>query len=316
LGGFFCIFNSMQTVLITGGTGMVGQALASTLIDKGYEVIVLTRAEKKSTRLHLNYAQWDIEKQWIDPNALQAADIIVHLAGESVATKRWSTKRKKQIQESRTQSGALLVKALQEHKHQVKTIIAASAIGWYGADTPQSIANGFTETDPLDPSFLGNTCALWEQSMHEVKNLGIRLVTLRIGIVLNKRGGALAEFIKPAYLGVATILGKGSQIVSWIHQMDLCKMIVFAIENNAIQGIYNAVSPHPVSNELLVKTVAQKIHKYHLVVKVPEFVLKIMLGEMSIEILKSANVSSQKMQNAGFVFDYPTIDLALTQLLH
>jgi hypothetical protein len=305
----------MQTVLITGGTGMIGQALASTFIEKGYEVIVLTRAEKKSTRLHLSYAQWDIEKQWIDPNAIQAADIIVHLAGESVATKRWTAKRKKQIQDSRTQSGALLVKALKENKHQVKTIIAASAIGWYGADTPLSLENGFTETDPVDASYLGKTCALWEQSMQPITSMGIRLVTLRIGIVLNKRGGALAEFIKPAYVGIATILGKGSQIVSWIHQMDLCKMIVFAIENPSMQGVYNAVAPGPVSNEVLVKTVAKKIHKYHLVVKVPEFVLKIMLGEMSIEVLKSANVSSQKIQNVGFEFDYPNINIALTQLL-
>ena len=305
----------MQTVLITGGTGMVGQALTNYLIDNGYEVIVLTRSEKKSARLHLSFAKWDIEKQFIDLDALQKADIIVHLAGESVATKRWTKKRKQEIIDSRVKSGALLVKALQENNHKVKTVISASAIGWYGPDTAASLQNGFTETDAYDPSYLGSTCKQWEESVQSIKALGIRLVTFRIGIVFNKRGGALAEFIKPARFGVATILGIGTQIVSWIHQYDLCKMIVFAAENESIQGVYNAVAPAPVSNKDLVNAIASKLHKFHITVKVPVFVLKIMLGEMSIEVLKSANVSSKKIQNAGFAFQYPNIDTALSQLL-
>ena len=305
----------MQTVLITGGTGMVGQGLTNYLIDKGYEVIVLTRSDKKSTRLQLRFAKWDIEKQYIDPSALQAADIIVHLAGESVATKRWTKKRKQEIIDSRVQSGALLVKALKENNHKVKTVISASAIGWYGPDTAASLHSGFTEADPYDPSYLGSTCKQWEESVHSIKALGIRLVTFRIGIVFNKRGGALAEFIKPAQFGVATILGSGTQMVSWIHQQDLCGMIGFAAENASIEGVYNAVAPAPVSNKDLVNAIASKLHKFHITVKVPVFVLKIMLGEMSIEVLKSANVSSKKIENAGYAFQYPNIDAALGQLL-
>lgn len=306
----------MQTVLITGGTGMVGQALANTFIDNGYEVIILTRSEKKSSRMHLTYAIWDIEKQFIDPVALTAADIIVHLAGESVAGKRWSVKRKKELVDSRVQSGALLVKALGENEHKVKTIIAASAIGWYGPDTPTSLQNGFTETDAADNAFLGETSRLWEQSMQPVKQMGIRLVTLRIGIVFNKRGGALAEFIKPAMFGMATIFGEGKQIVSWIHHLDLCKMILFAAETPTIQGVYNAVSPDPVSNKDLIIAITKKMRGFYIPIYVPTFVLKLMLGEMSVEILKSAKVSSTKIQSTGFVFDYPTLDKALTQLLH
>ena len=305
----------MKTVLITGGTGMVGQTLVNTLIDHGYEVIVLTRSKKKSARMHLTYAIWNIEKQYIDPVALKAADIIVHLAGESVAAKRWSVKRKQALVDSRVQSGALLVKALKETEHKVKTIISASAIGWYGPDTAQSLQNGFKETDPADAAFLGETSRLWEESMHPVKQMNIRLVTLRIGIVLNKRGGALAEFIKPAQFGMATIFGTGKQMVSWIHHLDLCKMILFAIETPSIEGVYNGVSPNPVNNKTLIVSITKKLCGFYIPITVPEFILKVILGEMSVEILKSANVSSSKIQTEGFVFDYPDVDKALAQLL-
>ena len=305
----------MQTVLITGGTGMIGQALTNTLIEKGYKVIVLTRNARVSRRLNLTYAVWDISKNYIDPNAIQSADMIIHLAGESVATKRWTKKRKEQIVQSRVQSGALLVKALMEKEHKVKTVITASAIGWYGPDTEASLKNGFKETDPSDDSYLSTTCKLWEESIYEIARLGIRLVTFRIGIVFNKRGGAFAEFLKPAQFGMATILGTGTQLVSWIHQQDLCKMIVYAAENVAIQGVYNAVAPSPVSNKTLTQTLAKVLYgKFYITTYVPSFILKIMLGEMSIEVLKSTTVSAQKIQNAGFVFDYPEITKSLSSL--
>ena len=305
----------MQTVLITGGTGMVGQSLTNYLIERGYEVIVLTRSEKRSSRLHLSYAVWNIEKQYIDPIALKKADIIVHLAGESVATKRWTKQRKEAILQSRVQSGALLVKALKENEHKVKTVISASAIGWYGPDNEQSLKEGFTEIDPVDASFLGDTCKQWEESVYPIKALGIRMVTLRIGIVLNKRGGALLEFIKPARLGVAAILGNGKQIVSWIHQQDLNGIIEFAIQNPAINGVFNAVAPEPIDNQSLTLQIAAKYHSWYIKVYVPEWALKILLGEMSIEVLKSVKVSSQKLQNAQFSFQFPSISAALDNLL-
>ena len=305
----------MQTVLITGGTGMVGQSLTDALIEQGYEVIVLTRSPRKSSRLHLSYAKWDIDQQYIDPKALEVANIIVHLAGESVATKRWTVKRKKEILDSRVQSGKLLSNALKTMPHQVHTFIGASAIGWYGPDNEQSLTTGFTETDPVDESYLGDTCRQWEESVASITALGIRKVTLRIGIVLNKRGGALLEFIKPAKLGVAAILGDGKQIVSWIHQQDLTGIILFALLNPQIEGVYNAVAPEPVTNESLTVHIAAKYHSWYFKIHVPVWVLKIMLGEMSIEVLKSANVSSKKIQEQGFEFKYPTIASSLDQLL-
>jgi uncharacterized protein (TIGR01777 family) len=145
--------------------------------------------------------------------------------------------------------------------------------------------------------------------------LGIKLVSLRIGIVLNKQGGALAEFIKPAQFGLATIFGTGNQMVSWIHHNDLCKMILFGIETNSIHGVYNAVSPDPTSNKDLIIAITKKLRGFYLPIPVPAFVLNIMLGEMSIEILKSAKVSSYKIQEADFKFDYPTLNSALHELL-
>ena len=305
----------MHTVLITGGTGMVGTSLTQLLLSKGYQVIVLTRQPRVSNVPNLTYAVWNIDKGYIDPSAIHNADTIVHLAGAGVADKRWSKKRKQEIVDSRVLSGALLVKYLTENSHQVKTVVAASAIGWYGPDTAQSLMNGFVETDPVDGAYLGATCKSWEESVKPIEALGIRLVTLRIGIVLNKKGGALAEFIKPAQFGMATIFGNGKQMVSWIHHHDLCKMMIHGIETASIKGVYNAVSPDPISNKDLIIAIAKKLRGFYLPIPVPAFVLKIMLGEMSIEILKSAKVSSNKIQGAGFNFDYPTLRSALNDLL-
>ena len=305
----------MQTILITGGTGMVGQSLTNFLLAKEYQVIVLTRQKKQSSRAHFSFAQWDLNKGWIDPAAIAAADYIIHLAGEGVADKRWTAARKKAILDSRVHSSALLVKALKENPNKVKAIVAASAIGWYGPDNEKSIASGFVETDPVDSSFLGDTCQQWEESMHPVKVLGIRLVTIRIGIVFNKMGGALAEFMKPAKLGAAAILGDGQQMVSWIHQQDLNRLMLFALEQEQVAGVYNAVAPDPVNNAILTKAIARRFHTWAIPFNVPSFILKIMLGEMSVEILKSAKVSASKILAAGFSFDCASMDEALDYLL-
>ena len=305
----------MQTILITGGTGMVGQSLTNVLLAKGYQVIVLTRQKKQSSRAHFSFAQWDLNKSWIDPAAIAAADYIIHLAGEGVADKRWTAARKKAILDSRVNSSALLVKALKENPNKVKAIVAASAIGWYGPDNEKSKQSGFVETDVVDSSFLGDTCRQWEESMHPVKALGIRLVTIRIGIVFNKMGGALAEFMKPAKLGAAAILGDGQQMVSWIHQQDLNRLMLFALEQEQVEGVYNAVAPDPVNNAILTKAIASRFYTWAIPFNVPSFILKVMLGEMSVEVLKSAKVSASKIIAAGFKFDYASMDEALDDLL-
>ena len=309
----------MPTVLITGGTGLVGAALSSLLLEKEYEVIVLSRAiatVKRSTIAGLSYAEWDITKQTINSSAVQRADYIVHLAGAGVADKRWTPERKKEIQESRTQSSALLVKALKENSNKVKAVISASAIGWYGADPVIPSPKPFTENDPADIEFLGETCKQWEASIEPVTALGKRLVKLRTGIVLSNDGGALAEFKKPLRFGIAAILGNGKQIISWLHIDDLCRMYLQAIENENMSGAYNAVAPKPVSNKELVLQLAKMMKgKFYLPVHVPSFALKIILGEMSVEVLKSATVSANRMRQAGFNYVYPSLEAAFNQLI-
>jgi uncharacterized protein (TIGR01777 family) len=305
----------MNTVLITGGTGMIGTRLTKLLIEKGYAVIILTRstAEVKHRLPGVSYARWDINKQTIDSDAIANADHIIHLAGAGVADKRWTATRKQEIVNSRTQSSTLIVKALKEIPNKVTTIVSASAIGWYGPDTILSKKNGFTEDAKADTAFLGETCRLWEESIQPAEQPGRRLVKLRTGIVLSNDGGALAEFKKPLKSFVAAIIGDGKQVVSWIHIDDLCFMYLSAIENENINGVYNAVAPNPVTNKELVLSLAKKMRgNFFIPMHVPAFALKIILGEMSIEVLKSATVSSQKIQSTGFGFSYPTIEAAFT----
>ena len=191
-------------------------------------------------------------------------------------------------------------------------MISASAIGWYGPDKPRS--KPFVETDAADNSFLGRVCQLWEAAIEPVKELGKRLVIFRTGIVLSNEGGAYPEFKKPLKFRVATILGSGKQIVSWIHIDDIVRLYIEAIEKENLQGIYNAVVPHPVSNSHLMQTIGAFAGKKYICVHVPEAALKIALGEMSVEVLKSTTVSSAKIEATGFQFAYPIIDAAVEKL--
>lgn len=293
----------------------MGSALSNALLQKGYSVIILTRdvTGKKSLK-NLSYAEWDVKEQSIDIDAVQQADYIVHLAGAGVVDKKWTDAYKKEILESRTLSSSLLVETLKNNDNKVKAVISASAIGFYGADLINAVP--FTETDKADDSFLGDTCKLWEESISPVTNLGKRLVILRTGIVLSKQGGALAEFKKPLKFGAAAILGNGKQIISWIHIDDLCRMYIDAIENTALNGIYNAVAPLPVSNKKLTLCLAKKMNgQFYIALHIPSFVLKIMMGQRSIEVLKSTTVSCKKIMDAGFTFQFNLIEPALENLV-
>ncbi len=301
----------MATILITGGTGLIGRALTRALLSRKHQVIILSRSRHGQEEEGIRYAHWDVDQQQVDMEAIAAADYIVHLAGAGVAGKRWTRKRKQEIVNSRVQSSRLLVKALQEKSNKVQAVVSASATGWYGPDPAIPNPKPFSEEDPPAPDFLGTTCQQWEQSIEPVAALGKRLVKLRTGIVLSSDGGALREFEKPIRLGVAAILGSGKQVVSWIHIDDLVRIYIAAIENGSMEGAYNAVAPGPVSNRDLIEELARlRKGKYFTSLHVPAFVLKIVLGEMSIEVLKSVTVSCRKLHKV-FTFQYPSIKAAL-----
>ena len=286
------------------------------LTAQGHQVIILSRKHKTSIDKNVTYARWDVKGQSIDADAIKGADYIFHLAGEGIADKRWTAARKRAITDSRVESSKLLIKGLREFPNKVKAVISASAIGWYGDDSRLSKKQTFTEENPPDNSFLGETCRLWEESIEPVQTLNVRLVKLRLGIVLSTDGGALAEFMKPVRFGVAGVIGSGKQIISWIHIEDLCRLFVYAMRHDSLQGVYNAVAPTPVTNKQLTITLAQKIKgKFFIPVHVPAVVIKIMLGELSIEVLKSTSVSSKKLLLEGFDFLYSNIDSALDNIV-
>ena len=305
----------MATILIGGGSGLIGQRLSAMLIEKGYDVIILSRKIKTSTNPQLSYALWNTDTNTIDINAVAKSDYIINLAGEGVADKRWTNKRKKAIVDSRVKSCELIVQTLRNNANKVKAVFNASGISWYG-DDDENKNGAFTEDAPVTTDFLGETCKLWEESIEPIITLGKRLVKIRTGIVLSRMGGALPEFIKPARFGIAAILGSGKQMQSWIHIDDMCRLYIHALENEIVQGVYNAVAPKPVDIKTLVNTVAKKIKgSFYLPVYIPSFVLKIILGELSTEILKSITVSSQKIRDTGFQFVFPSIEAAVNDLV-
>jgi uncharacterized protein len=340
----------MATITITGGTGLIGTALTHLLIDRGHRVIILSRNAPPGSRPApsdiregaggpdergaagepssaaafygrpsgpgLQRLHWDPAGGHIDPEAIRQADIIVHLAGAGVADHRWTAKRKKVIEESRTKSAELLVRSLRENSNKVKAVIGASGIGWYGPDPAIPNPRPFEESDPADKDFLGETCRRWEGAISSVTALGKRLVILRTGLVLSRQGGALAEFRKPIRFGIAPILGSGRQIMSWIHIDDLCRLYLEAIEQEEWSGVYNAVAPGPVSNRVLSIELARRLKgRYFVPVFVPSLLLRLVVGGMSVEVLKSSTVSAAKSRAAGFQFIYPAIEPALDNLL-
>ena len=297
---------------------MIGKALTQALIERGFNVIIYTRNpndQQKTKNDKLSYAAWDVKNKTLHKKALAKADYIIHLAGANFADKRWNEKVKHEIVSSRVDSAKLIVENLKTIPNTVKTIISASGISWYGTDD-KSVSKPFTETDPPADDFMAETCKQWEAAIEPSSFLGKRLIKFRIGPVLSTDGGAYVEFKNPVKFGVAGIIGNGRQIVSWIHIDDLVRAILFAMENEQMEGVYNAVSPEPVPNRKMILEIARRTGKFFIPIQAPSFALKIVFGEMINEILKSTTVSSTKLQQAGFIFQYPDLDSAILQLSH
>ena len=305
----------MATILITGGTGNIGTALTEALLGLGHHVIILTRTKRNSTDKNISFSQWDLEKQTIDQDVITKCDHIIHLAGANVGEKRWTKKRKEEIVNSRVQSGDLLVKAIRSVPNKILSVISASGISFYGDDKRYTDGEPFDETDEGENDFLGETVVKWEKSIAPVASMGKRLVTFRIGIVLSKDAGALKEFKKYLKFGIAPILGNGKQVMSWIHIEDLVRMMIFALENENIRGIYNAVAPKPTTNKEFMLALARSVKgKFFVPMHAPSFAVRMVAGEVATEVLKSTTVSSKKIEKEGFQFKYPVVKVALRNL--
>lgn len=300
-----------MTVLITGATGLVGQELVNLLLQNGHNVHYLSTSKSKLvTNTNYKGFYWNPKKAEIDTNALTDVEVIIHLAGASVA-KKWTTAYKEEIIESRVLSTQLLYQTLQKNSHQVKQIISASAVGIY----PDSLTEIYHETDlDIDVSFLGNVVKQWENEVSQFEKLEIIVSKIRIGIVLAKNGGALQEMAKPIKYGVGAAFGSGEQYQSWIHVQDLVAIFQFVMENQ-LAGVYNGVAPYPVTNSELTKAIAKTLGKPLFLPNIPKFVMKLILGEMHQILFSSQHVSCRKLLDENFQFKFASLDKALNDLL-
>ena len=298
-------------VLITGATGLIGNELVDLLLQNGISVHFLSTSKSKLvTESNFKGFFWNINSGEIDKAAFDEVDAIIHLAGATVS-KRWTKGYKEEIINSRTLSTRLLYQTLSKNQNQVKHIISASAIGIY----PDSLEAIYSETNTeVDDSFLGEVVVKWEEEVSKFEHLNITVSKVRIGLVLAKKGGALQEMIKPIKLGVGVAFGTGKQYQSWIHIHDLASIFSFVLMNK-LEGIYNAVSPYPVTNTELTKAIAKTVKKPLFMPNIPKFLMKLILGEMHQILFSSQNVSARKILNNGFQFKYASLDKALQNLL-
>lgn len=295
-----------KKILITGATGLVGSALKRKLLSIGYEINTLSRKPEGE-----NTFQWDVYKEEIDTRCLDGVDVVIHLAGEPVADKKWTDERKKQLIDSRVKSAELLFKAIKENKnHNINSFISASAVGYYG-DCGDEI---LTEESPNGFGFLAECCKLWEQAVDEGKRLSLRIVKLRTGIVLSRNGGALPQLDLPVRLFAGSAIGTGKQWTPWLHLDDMVDMYIEAVKNIKMEGSYNACAPFPVTNKALTKVIAKQLHRPFWPIKVPKAAIELLLGERVEAVLMSNNTSAQKLLDTGFKFKFTRIDDALADI--
>ncbi|RDB05941.1 TIGR01777 family oxidoreductase [Runella aurantiaca] len=300
-----------KTVLITGGTGMIGSRLTTLLLEKGYEVSYLSR--KKEPVTHVKVYKWDVAKGIIEEEALAKADYLIHLAGAGIADQRWTPARQQEIITSRTQSIELIARHLQGRPYKLKAFVSSSATGFYGANTGDI---RLTEETHSGTDFLSHVTRSWENASELIHNVGIRTTKLRVGVVLSTQGGALPKIAAPIRWGVGSPLGSGKQWVSWIHIEDLCKMYIEALENEKWSGIYNAVAPTPVTNEDLTSQIAAVLKRPLWLPNVPSFALKILFGQMADVVLGSNYVVNDRIaKTTDFTYSFESVSAALQDLL-
>jgi uncharacterized protein len=304
------ILSGGSSILLTGGSGLIGRYLTSALLSEGHTVSHLSRNGVSSEKVRV--FKWNPEKKIIEPGAFEGVDIIIHLAGANIGEKRWTIKRKEEIINSRVASARFLYEIISGNNIPLKAFITASATGYYGCMTSDRI---FTEEDPPAADFLGTTCRLWEEGADLFSRMGIRTVKIRTAVVLEKSDSALRKMMKPARYGLAVRLGSGRQFFPWIHIDDLCNIYVKAVKDKKMNGAYNAVSPEHINHNDFMRTLATVMGKPLFLPPVPASILRVIMGEMSDIVLKGSRISCKKIIEAGYIFRFDRLEGALKNVI-
>lgn len=298
-------------ILITGATGLIGSELVKVLLQNQHSVNYLTTSKDKiKDKPNYKGFYWNPEEGKIDENCIHGVDVIVHLAGASIS-KRWTNSYKQELIESRVLSAHLLFGLLKKAQHQVQHIVSASGTAIY-PDSPTAVYD--EDSHQVENSFLANVVVRWEESIDQFKLLNLKVTKLRTGVVYSKKGGALQEMIKPIKMGVGSGFGSGKQVQTWIHLADIAQLYYFVIQHQT-EGIINAVAPQTITNQNLTKLLAQKLHKPLWLPNIPQFVMKLILGDMHILLFNDKNIIPKRALELGFKYQFPTIQEALNDII-
>jgi len=301
-------------IVITGGSGFIGRRLVARLLEQGDQVLVLTRRLEQARRIlgespNLKLLPYDPYQPQAWAAALEGYEGIVNLAGEPLASSRWTETKKKEIRRSRVETTQALVQALASLNQKPQVMISSSAVGYYGS---HPAGEPLTETDPPAQDFLAEVCQAWEAAARPVEELGIRLAIVRTGIVLGPDGGALGQMLAPFQFFIGGTIGSGKQWLSWIHREDWVSLVCFLLEQGS--GVFNATAPNPVQMEEFCRTLGQVLGRPSWL-PVPELALELLLGEAAQVVLTGQKVIPQAALQMGFTFQYPQLKEALRQIL-
>lgn len=297
-----------ESVLISGGSGLVGNVLTDLLLEKGYKVGHISRSKSSDSRIET--IVWDLRSKTIDIEKVVKYDYLINLVGAGIADKKWTAERKREIINSRVDALIFLFEIIKNNQHQFKSIVSASAVGYYGFETSDHI---FTEIDKPGNDFLAETCLKWEKAVFQFNELNIPTSAVRIGIVLSTDGGALKELARPIKLFAGAPLGSGKQYIPWIHIKDVSRQFIYQMESK-LSGPYNASADEHRTNAEFTKDVASVLNKPLILPNVPTFVMKIILGERAMMVLKGNKTSNKKIKDAGFKYKFSNLKLALEDL--
>ncbi|MDH3652412.1 MAG: TIGR01777 family oxidoreductase [Saprospiraceae bacterium] len=301
----------MTKILIAGGSGLIGSTLCAALNKDGHEIVILTRTPDHRSPF-VQY-RWDPVRSYIDLRALRDTDVIINLCGAGIADKLWTRKRKEELADSRLIPTRFLHESIAKMSRKPSRYIGASAIGIYG-DRQDLVLDENSEVGEDD--FLVRLCKDWEHEHSRMVNLGLTVVVLRIGLVLSHRGGLVPKLMKYIILGTGVRLGSGNQFMAWIHEWDLVEMFRWHILGDHEGGIYNAVGIDPVTHATFMKRLVHKFPGLALLVPVPSWLIKLIMGEMAVTVLSSARVKPHRIMEQGFDLTYPEFGAALENVLN